>query len=525
MKNRKMQELILSLLSLIILVPIIYFLPLGLSNKGKIIIIAASFLLANVGLLTQDILPLWLIWAILGLLVFLLTYILQNRMSDVLFAGISEESGSKESVYEQNFGSADEMDSLYHRYDTHRAESAAVVRAMENTSTDRISEVEASPSTVSGEHPREESSETEEFVSGEEEFVLKESNERLDTEESETVEDPEHALAEKPEDEPLLEPDDGEKEDTSADEPSFLGKIEKLLEDDVSEEGETIEQPALHDHEDSPESNLEELSTEDLSEAVIFPEKQEKEETHDLSGELFGLVDEFVPDEDLESETLPENEDAEEDIRLTVESEFFPAEDEVQDSKDGQQAIEEMAGIYVLPEEEGELQATALDLFGETVPPVEPEQIHDLLADKEKEPETIIDMQREKGLHDDPAKEVFPQQLPTEDFELQAEDEDLADLSEEQRALRQQMLRLLASQLELQRDKLSADRYESLIKEHLIADLPPQDYYTFASMLVEHYIRNKESGKLEELLCDLREKFKEFPIISMEIQYLYEQYC
>jgi hypothetical protein len=99
------------------------------------------------------------------------------------------------------------------------------------------------------------------------------------------------------------------------------------------------------------------------------------------------------------------------------------------------------------------------------------------------------------------------------------------EVSEETRALQQQMFHLLVSQLELEGKRLPAHQYEMLIKEHMIDSLSPHDYYTFASMLTEHYIRNKELGKLNELLCDLREKFAKYPVLSMEIQYLYEQYC
>ena len=96
-----MQELILSVLSLIILVPLIYFLPLGLTNKGKALLLE-QLLLANIGLLTQHILPTWLIWTISRAARLLVAYVMQNRMSEVLFAGMSEDSGTKDSLYDQN---------------------------------------------------------------------------------------------------------------------------------------------------------------------------------------------------------------------------------------------------------------------------------------------------------------------------------------------------------------------------------------------------------------------------------------
>ena len=501
-----MQELILSVLSLIILVPLIYFLPLGLTNKGKAFIVGAAFLLANIGLLTQHILPTWLIWTILALLVFLVAYVMQNRMSEVLFAGMSEDSGTKDSLYDQNLDAVDERDRFYKRYDSYREESVPASGTMEDIRTASLPELEEEDSAASDEHPREESAEMEEIA-------LKESDDQLIIEKSEALgELPGQDLAETPEDEQLLEPGEGRDED-AAGEPSYLGRIERLMEDDDTEAEETVELTAIQE-----ESMVEDLSTEELQEAASPAESPELEETGDLSGELFGAMDEYAS----ESEMLHEVE--EEDTHLPEENEIFIQEDEAKDGGDEQQADEEIAEIADLPVDEEEWQASVSELFGETVLQVEEEQLQEQPDGGDTELEILIG-EEEEVLHDEPAQEAHPQQLPTEDTNLEDGDEEEAALEEQRHALQQQMLHLLASQLELQRDRLPAHQYESLIKEHLVDDLPPQDYYTFASMLIEHYIRNKELGKLEELLWNLREKFTEFPVIMMEIQYLYEQYC
>lgn len=91
--------------------------------------------------------------------------------------------------------------------------------------------------------------------------------------------------------------------------------------------------------------------------------------------------------------------------------------------------------------------------------------------------------------------------------------------------LQQQLFHTMVSQLHIARKHMKANEYEELIRAHLHPDLAVQDYYTFVSMLIEHYISQKELGKLQELLTNLDDKFTNYPILDMEIQYLYKEYC
>lgn len=101
------------------------------------------------------------------------------------------------------------------------------------------------------------------------------------------------------------------------------------------------------------------------------------------------------------------------------------------------------------------------------------------------------------------------------------------DRSKEKRksVLQQQLFHTMVSQLHIARKHMKANEYEELIRAHLHPDLAVQDYYTFVSMLIEHYISQKELGKLQELLTNLDDKFTNYPILDMEIQYLYKEYC
>ncbi|MFB9989153.1 hypothetical protein ACFFLP_17290 [Bacillus benzoevorans] len=99
--------LIFSLISLIILIPIIYFLPLNLTKKGKITVIAVSFLIAIAGLLTKVFMQLWQSILLLIGLILLLSMILTKKFSPVLFSAAN--------------GSANEIESDDHEKDTKTA--------------------------------------------------------------------------------------------------------------------------------------------------------------------------------------------------------------------------------------------------------------------------------------------------------------------------------------------------------------------------------------------------------------------
>lgn len=80
-------QLLVSTLSLIIVVPILYFLPIKLSNKEKGLLLILSFFYANIGLLARDMYPLWQIAVILFLLIVLTAYLLNKRLYPQIYKG------------------------------------------------------------------------------------------------------------------------------------------------------------------------------------------------------------------------------------------------------------------------------------------------------------------------------------------------------------------------------------------------------------------------------------------------------
>ena len=67
-------------IALLVLLPILYFLPLGFSLKGKGVIFALSLVISLVGLIATPILQLWQIGLILLLFVGLAAYLLTNKI-------------------------------------------------------------------------------------------------------------------------------------------------------------------------------------------------------------------------------------------------------------------------------------------------------------------------------------------------------------------------------------------------------------------------------------------------------------
>ncbi|MGJ7920540.1 hypothetical protein [Neobacillus sp. LXY-4] len=80
-----MENLIFTGISLLILLPIIYFLPIGFTVKGKVFIVVASFLLSLVGLGASLVFPIWQTGLILLLLVTASAYLLMKTGKQWLY--------------------------------------------------------------------------------------------------------------------------------------------------------------------------------------------------------------------------------------------------------------------------------------------------------------------------------------------------------------------------------------------------------------------------------------------------------
>lgn len=80
-----MQSIIWAFGSMIVLLGIISFLPIGLTVKGKMIVCIAGFVLSIGGLAATSTFPLWSIFLMLLVITFLTAYLLDSRMRKVIY--------------------------------------------------------------------------------------------------------------------------------------------------------------------------------------------------------------------------------------------------------------------------------------------------------------------------------------------------------------------------------------------------------------------------------------------------------
>lgn len=605
-----MEELIVSLVSLIILVPIVYFLPLGLTKKGKIIIISVAFIFANVGLLAKNNIPILQTGLILLLLTILTVYLLEKRLK-----GIFVESSVDEKTVDFPVDLEEAMD-----------EAAVSVESETALPYDEII-VNPQIEEVSSSSPQEEESfDMEELIEG----LNKSTEENIDDERHDELQVDiipltNHEIELDSETEFLTT-----RSDDLADEEivpavgeeifaeNYMSEIEQLLnstdevdseseKDLILDEKEIVEENVegrvhFEDFELDDENILEEnLLFEELDDLVDMDEIEVLEdlaiENHELDDTELEIDNQSMPEEyvldviELEevSPIIYDEELLEEDIELS-EAELLEVESEIAAStmNDGEDTIEELIvnpteeitdlleielkdqeqldSLTEMPETQEE---TAIDETEELVELLETSEEHNQLpivadfyeneqeisqeATAINEAEELVEMLEISGEHDllptatdfyeneqeisQEEETVLNEEEPVEQVEANEEHAQIplsTDISEteqietpyiEKTILQQQIFHTMVSQLHVLRKQVTADEYEKLIKEHLHPGLSAQDYYTFASLLIEHYISQKDTEKLAELIASLRDKFTNYPILDMEIHYLYQQYC
>ncbi len=107
---------IFALISLLLLIPIIYFLPLGMTLKGKMITISASLLFAFMGVAAQASFLWWQILLLMLALVLAAAYFMGSRMPNALFSADSAEETAEDSFtgfsypHEESTALASELD-------------------------------------------------------------------------------------------------------------------------------------------------------------------------------------------------------------------------------------------------------------------------------------------------------------------------------------------------------------------------------------------------------------------------------
>lgn len=86
--------------------------------------------------------------------------------------------------------------------------------------------------------------------------------------------------------------------------------------------------------------------------------------------------------------------------------------------------------------------------------------------------------------------------------------------------LQQAMVDSVLEQIVASKEKVSKHEYEQMMIDCLQKDLSDVQYYTFARLLILHYLEEKDAEKLTPLLGELEIRFHKYPIIIGEIDYI-----
>ncbi|WP_406686690.1 hypothetical protein [Rossellomorea vietnamensis] len=102
------------------------------------------------------------------------------------------------------------------------------------------------------------------------------------------------------------------------------------------------------------------------------------------------------------------------------------------------------------------------------------------------------------------------------DHHRAGDDAFIDELSKRSRIMRE-IMKTMIEQITLSRSLLTDDQMENMIKHYLHPSLHDQDYYTFARILMDHYISTKKYEDLDMFIKGIEERFREYPYIIMDL--------
>ena len=132
------------------------------------------------------------------------------------------------------------------------------------------------------------------------------------------------------------------------------------------------------------------------------------------------------------------------------------------------------------------------------------EAVRDSIAEKQDEEEHIPMIEEAMAHIDEPSS-----------------DETVADEADEPlRMLPKPFMKNLLASLHAMRPMMSDEQYEQFIFKHLHPQLHEQDYYTFANVLIEHYVASKQYEKLYHFAKQLYGQYEPYPIIQQQLAHM-----
>jgi hypothetical protein len=389
-----------SLLALILLLPILYFIPIGISVKGKLFIAGIAFGLTLLGLVASTQYSIWMIGIMLMVLLGLSSYVIEQRFSGLIVLTAGTEMDLEEEPVQIVHKHKGLKDHLHNKKDESQGEEEKL-ELIEDTVDSAQVEVEMAP------------------IEMEDLYEIE-----VDVAEEES------------------------ENDTSIeqDEPLQASEIKEIIP--------TVETESIKVDDDESEWFIENANEyEDIGK---MNETEEENESSDIVlSEIERLINE--PDETIE----------------------YEKEEMKEAFDDDSEAVEDLEGLLA---SEDELEDALVDDFVED----EKAEISEGTQDR------IVEGISEEDLH----VHAFP----------------------ERSRIMREVMKTMIEQITLSKSILSSHQMENMIKHYLHPSLHDQDYYTFARILMDHYISKGQYEDLHMFTEGIAKRFIGYPYIKMDIE-------
>ncbi|EDL64681.1 hypothetical protein [Bacillus sp. SG-1] len=492
-----MELYIFALIAFVILLPVLFFLPGGMTKKGRVWIAGGSLLISLLGLLALNQYPLWMVAIILFILVIVSSLVIGNRFGPQLladggvqdadnFAADADNVVKEEKIF---FAAVDEVDDLVEDNPEEAddfSESGINMDSEENVQEDTLME----------------------FITNEE---LEELPLLTVTDDSvnkvESVQDNDET------EEIIID------EDTSVEE---LSELEWLIQQEEQEDTGPVHTVENDEGSSDSEESLEELPIMDIQEKPVLPD-EEMEPLSEIELMIHEAEDEpsilepadHEPSQET-SNTIPEESDELQPILLDDnEIKFFQSDYSEEDQKLVELfSAESSETDSITPEEELLVKEALSDM-----PVVLEEELDDLSDDGSSEEEMLQDAESEPS---DLEEGILSEPMENTEHESQDEihsefPEGVQEESEVRSPLQTLVIQTIVEELAYYKNKMSLAEFEALIAQYMHPKLHDRDYYVLSQQLIQRYNELKEYKKLKLFIDEIEERFISYPVLKSEL--------
>lgn len=508
-----MESYLLVLASLILLIPIILYLPLGMTSKGKMIIIFGAIIVASIGIYGNINFPLWQTAGMLLLILIVMTFFMGEKFEGLIF----DQEGNDLTAYHSN------------EPEVEVEEKADLIHMIANQNLAKHGR--GNPEARQEQKNAEDSDEVIKNEAHLENIVMDPTeNLMMDLK----IEQPTETDIQT--DLPIINWD--EDIELLQDEPPLVAENEIDGMDNDNVVHETIHsgqsEPIYREEKEITIPNKEEpFGSLTKDEVDFLLNRDELIASDDLSVHFMEDIEILLEDEDDDLKVAADLmvEEPEVDPIVHVYEEDLPqiidgVEEDNPNPTDEKAILEHSDELVLLKavEQEEELVVNVDEIkIAESVDTAE------MPLSKEEEEEPLFDNHKanlEDELTDNKGLEMDLLNLGVEPVHLEEQEElEETQSTAEQTALQGQLFDTFFSQMKLAKMTCSEDEYESLLKGYLTDELPDQTYYQFSALLLDYYIAQKKWIELENNLFKLKTRFEQYPILAEQLDYLYQTYC